>query len=117
MMLPSPDRWQRISEILDAAFDRAPAERAAYVQEACADDPELRAEVEALLRAEANAPAFLDQQPPPSLRPFLLALAISEDPRLQRPPRRPPLRREDIISIWPMPGAPGAGGTLPEDGP
>src|SRR6516162_3153371 len=38
-----------------------PAERAAYLDEACAGDPQLRAGVEALLQAHASDPAFLEQ--------------------------------------------------------
>jgi serine/threonine protein kinase len=38
-----------------------PAERAAYLDEACAGDPQLRADVEALLQAHASDPGFLEQ--------------------------------------------------------
>jgi eukaryotic-like serine/threonine-protein kinase len=41
-----------------------PTERAAYLDEACAGDAGLRADVEALLRAHANDPGFLEQPPP-----------------------------------------------------
>jgi serine/threonine protein kinase len=40
-----------------------PAERGAYLDEACAGNPQLRADVEALLRAHANDPGFLEQPP------------------------------------------------------
>ena len=40
-----------------------PAERAAYLDGACAGNPQLRADVEALLRAQASDPDFLDQPP------------------------------------------------------
>jgi serine/threonine protein kinase/tetratricopeptide (TPR) repeat protein len=39
-------------------------ERAAYLQEACADDKELRAEIEALLQAERDAGSFLRERNP-----------------------------------------------------
>ena len=39
----------------------SPAERAAYLDAACANDPPLRAAVEALLRAQAAHPDFLEQ--------------------------------------------------------
>jgi serine/threonine-protein kinase len=42
------DDWSRINNLLDAALDRAPDERASFLQDAC-DDPDLRSEVEALL--------------------------------------------------------------------
>jgi hypothetical protein len=38
-----------------------PAERAAYLDGACAGNPQLRADVEALLRAHARDPGFLEQ--------------------------------------------------------
>ena len=41
----------------------SPGERAAYLDEACAGNPELRAGVEALLRARASDPDFLEQPP------------------------------------------------------
>ena len=38
-----------------------PAERAAYLDAACAGDPQFRAAVEDLLRAQASDPGFLEQ--------------------------------------------------------
>ena len=38
-----------------------PEERAAYLDEACGGDPKLRADVEALLRAHAGDPDFLER--------------------------------------------------------
>jgi non-specific serine/threonine protein kinase/serine/threonine-protein kinase len=45
----TPERWRQIKQIFQAAFELPSAERQAYVQEACAGDAELRAEVESLL--------------------------------------------------------------------
>jgi serine/threonine protein kinase/WD40 repeat protein len=42
----------------------APEERAAYLQRACAGDPELRAEVESLLQADQDAASFLGPRKP-----------------------------------------------------
>lgn len=99
----SPERWKTISKVLGRAFDHPPGERAAYIAEACADDPELRREVESLLHAEASAPAFLDWQVPRSLRSLLLALVALGDRQLHRPRRRDPLRPGDIAEVRPMP--------------
>src|SRR5713101_7069596 len=55
----TPDRWQRIEELYHAALERPEGERAAYLREACADDAELRKEVEELLRQE-SAKGLLD---------------------------------------------------------
>jgi serine/threonine-protein kinase len=45
----TPERWGQIEEIFQAAVERAPEERAAFLDEACAGDPNLRQEVESLL--------------------------------------------------------------------
>jgi serine/threonine protein kinase/tetratricopeptide (TPR) repeat protein len=47
--------------IFTAALKKPPAGRAAYLDEACAGDPALRAKVEALLRAHAEAGSGLQQ--------------------------------------------------------
>ncbi|MFL6276420.1 MAG: serine/threonine-protein kinase, partial [Blastocatellia bacterium] len=45
----SPERWQRIEELFEAAVDLQPEQRAAYLALACPDDADLRREVESLL--------------------------------------------------------------------
>jgi TolB-like protein/Tfp pilus assembly protein PilF len=72
----TPDRWRQLSDVFDAALDRAPAERAAFLACACADDPDLRSEVERLLASHERAgrlgetPAFrINPTPPPPLLP------------------------------------------------
>ena len=55
----SPD-WQRIKQVMtEAAARKSPAERAAFLDDACRDDAPLRAQVEKLLRAHDYAGAFL----------------------------------------------------------
>ncbi len=56
----TPDRWRTVKAVLDGAMDLDPPEHPAFLDEACRDDTALRREVEALLEAEAAAPAFLD---------------------------------------------------------
>jgi serine/threonine protein kinase len=70
-------RYARVKAIFQAALDRQPADRSAYLDEACKNDPLLRVEVEALLSARYHAveehfaerPAVdvLPLIPPPSL--------------------------------------------------
>jgi serine/threonine protein kinase/predicted ATPase len=50
-----PDRWQQIDELFHAAVERAPHERAAFLDEACAGNDSLRLEVESLLAADSAA--------------------------------------------------------------
>ena len=46
----TPGRWQQVKAILADALECAsPAERHAFVEKACAADPQLKEEVEALL--------------------------------------------------------------------
>ena len=49
--------------VLNAALELGPAERAAYLDEACAGDAALRQQVEDLLRAHAAAEGFLEAPP------------------------------------------------------
>lgn len=55
-----PERWQRIKEVLHAALERAPQERAGFVNDACAGDPSLRSEVEALIASHEQAGTFIE---------------------------------------------------------
>ena len=45
----TPERFQQVDRILQAALERAPGERRAYLAAECGEDEELRGEVESLL--------------------------------------------------------------------
>jgi serine/threonine-protein kinase len=53
------DRWARVADIYQAALDRLPGERDAYVAGVCGGDDDLRREVESLL-AQAEKPVLID---------------------------------------------------------
>ena len=53
------ERWRRIEQIYDAALQRAPGERGAFLDSACGEDEMLRREVERLLAANDQAGDFL----------------------------------------------------------
>ncbi len=53
------ERWQQASRIFEAALEREPAAREAFLVHACGDDQELRQEVESLL-ANEGASALID---------------------------------------------------------
>src|SRR4030095_10689520 len=55
----NPARWQKIEGLLEAALERTPAERGAFLEAACAGDEELRREVESLLASNEQADSFL----------------------------------------------------------
>ena len=58
--------WARLDELLDAALDRAPAERARFLDEACGKNAELRARVAELLKLAEDPEGGL--QPADALR-------------------------------------------------
>lgn len=51
-------RWTELKTLFYAALDLRPDERAAFLDERCGVDPELRAEVERLLAAHEQASSF-----------------------------------------------------------
>src|SRR5262245_50034876 len=55
-----PEVWQRIKGTFRTARERPPAERNAFLDDACGNDPQRRAEVEALLAADAQAERFIE---------------------------------------------------------
>jgi len=68
----TPQRFERVSEIYHAALDRPSDQRAAFVEQACASDAELRREVQSLLAAHANAGRFMAAAPEPALETQLI---------------------------------------------
>lgn len=48
----TPELWQRLKPLFHAAVDRDPAERAEFIDEVCAEDPELKLQLNALVHAE-----------------------------------------------------------------
>ena len=58
-MIMTPERWEQITEIYQSALEINSSERLAFLDEACAGDPDLRREVESLLKAEAAAGDFI----------------------------------------------------------
>src|ERR1700730_5700553 len=54
------ERWQKVREMFQAALDRAPEERSAFLLNACVEDESLRREVESLLAAHEKDGSFID---------------------------------------------------------
>ncbi len=69
------ERWREVEELFESALERRPEERAAFLDQACGTDAELRREIESLLSADAGAAGFLepDSRLAPLLQPDLLA--------------------------------------------
>ncbi len=57
----TPDRWNQVKEILDAALGVAPHQRAAWVAERTGGDDDLRQEVLSLLESHDDAGNFLEE--------------------------------------------------------
>ncbi len=57
---PDKQRWQRVAAIVERAFELSGEELTAFLDEACAGNDDLRAEVEELLTAEHLADRFLE---------------------------------------------------------
>jgi Tol biopolymer transport system component len=51
----TPERWQQLKQIFQSALERNPAERSAFLTQACADDAALRSEVESLISSHDQA--------------------------------------------------------------
>src|SRR4029450_2591359 len=58
-----PERWKQVDELLEAALDRPPTERASFLDRACAGDEALRRELESLLISAAEAETFIEAPP------------------------------------------------------
>ena len=56
----TPERWQRVKELFQTAVEGEANQRAAFLEEACAGDPALRKQVEALIASHEGAPGFLE---------------------------------------------------------
>jgi tetratricopeptide (TPR) repeat protein/predicted Ser/Thr protein kinase len=86
-------RWQQVQEVFHAAADRPEATRRAYVESACEGDPDLLADVLAMLAADAGPAILLDgslgdaasrviersfSSPPTHLGPYRLERLLGE---------------------------------------
>lgn len=56
-------RWKRIDQLLQSAFDLPENERERFLDHACAGDDEMRREIVSLLNVEDRAGSFLNQSP------------------------------------------------------
>lgn len=65
-----PGRWERIKALFDAALDRPPEERAAFLAESCGEDHALLIEVMRLVAADEESDIFLD-------RPVIQSLGVT----------------------------------------
>src|SRR5215510_524452 len=57
----SPEQWQKIHELFEAALERSVEDRAAFLARACAGDEETQRRVEAMLSADAQNDLMVDR--------------------------------------------------------
>ena len=70
----TPDRWQRVKQLFEAALDQERNSREKFLVVAAADDPTLAEEVSRLLASDEKAGAFLSA--PPQLPPFAVPTSL-----------------------------------------
>ncbi len=71
------DRWKQVDNLLQAALERPPAERAAFLRHACAGDESLEREVQSLLASEQEEGSFLEG---PAIEVAVRAIANQQTP-------------------------------------
>ena len=86
----TPDRWRRAQEVFLAATEREPGSRAAFLEEACRGDPELRKEVESLLSSFEAAPSGFLESPAIEARAGALTDGASRSPASRKGTRLGP---------------------------
>lgn len=57
----TPERWQQVEEVLQAALDRPAPERVDFLNQACGADDELRQEAASLISAHDEAGDFIEE--------------------------------------------------------
>src|SRR5499427_1597263 len=58
--LMKPERWEKVIDLFQSALERVPEERAAFLDESCHDDEDMRREVESLLTSHERAQNFIE---------------------------------------------------------
>ncbi|HEV2912653.1 MAG TPA: protein kinase [Pyrinomonadaceae bacterium] len=68
----TPEKWKKVEALFEAAMERAPQERSAYLAEACAGDEALCRQIETLILSYEEAGSFIEEP----------ALAVDSAPTL-----------------------------------
>jgi serine/threonine-protein kinase len=80
------ERWREVDALFGRALEREPAERAAFLDAACAGDASLRREVEEMLRCDARAEDFIET---PVFGVAAALIGALPEPATQPAPRSP----------------------------
>ena len=57
----TPDRWQQVEKLCQAALELEESQRKTFLDQACAGDEELRREVESLLKFDQRGGQFIEE--------------------------------------------------------
>ena len=82
----TPAEWSRIEAILDEVLELEPAERAGAIARACGGDLRLRAQVEALVKADAGSASFLEMPAAEYAAEVVRAASRTDDPDRREAP-------------------------------
>ncbi|HXT22427.1 MAG TPA: hypothetical protein VN923_16865 [Thermoanaerobaculia bacterium] len=96
----TPEQWRRVRVLFDVAGQLPVQQRRAFLRNACAEEPELRQEVESLLEAASEAGDFLE------------AGALHEVTWPEQPPSGEELALSSPAPPQTQQGAPSASGPL-----
>lgn len=56
----TPEQWQKVKEVFEAALECELSERSAFLGQACAENESVRGEVESLLRSYGHETDFME---------------------------------------------------------
>src|SRR5262245_4774801 len=59
----TPERWQKVNNLFHSALKRDPADREAFLEEACRGDSSLRSEIESLISSHDNSDGLVEAYP------------------------------------------------------
>ena len=61
--ISDPATWEKAKNVIADALKRPASERSAFVREQCPDDPDLAAEIDAIIKGYENDTRFLERSP------------------------------------------------------
>jgi serine/threonine protein kinase/tetratricopeptide (TPR) repeat protein len=75
----NPDDWRKITELFEAALDRPAGQRAAFLEQACAGNQEMRRRVEAMLAADEQEGLLMDRPAFKAIKTLAPSMAGPDD--------------------------------------
>jgi serine/threonine-protein kinase len=98
----TPERWRQIERVCQEALDRAPDDRAAFLDRECAGDAALRREVASLLGQQRNAEGLLETPAWEIAADVLGDAAAVPPPRFEHGRRLGPFEIDRLVGVGGM---------------